>query len=160
MITETSIPHAEHRSVVKLMMAHSREYGSKLRAMVLFGDLILTGQTFDIDLLEVVEGWDAARSGRVAEFSSSSELPLRGKLRIYFLSPEEFERPEVILDPAERAWVSALLQRVTSSYELVYQVPIDYARNTLSRQDKASVLSAPPSGLVVTANPLRPACLP
>ena len=45
------------------------EVGSRLRAMVLFGDIKTSEEVYDIDLLKVIEGW--AESYRVAEFGCS-----------------------------------------------------------------------------------------
>ncbi len=124
--------------------------------MVVFGKLVTTGQTYDIDLLEVVEGWDSLRQGRIGEFLSSAELPLRGRLRLYFLAPEEFEDPGTIVDPAERQWVRDLGERVARGYEIILETPAGYARRTLEGDTGFSALTAPPSGAVASRDPLRP----
>jgi hypothetical protein len=154
------IPYEERRAIGKLLDAHVAEYGDRLRAVVAFGDLVTLGRTFDIDLLEVVESWDGARDGRVGFFRSTSELPLRGELRLYFLSPEEFENPGVVPDEADRRWIEELLERVTRGFEVVLQIPPGYARRALERSHALSTLTSPPSGSVRSRDPLRPQAKP
>ena len=151
------IPYEEHRIIGRLLRAHVDAYAQRLRAVVAFGDLVGSGQTYDIDLVEVVEGWKAPEMGRLARFENSSELPLRGQLRVYFLAPEEFEDPRVIDDDADRGWVEDLLERVARRCEIVMEIPPGYARRILERRWDASTLASPPSGYVSTVDPLRAA---
>jgi hypothetical protein len=81
------IPYQEYRSIAELVRAHVAKYNDKLRAVVAFGELLTTGGTFDIDLLEVIEGW---QDKRLAVFSGLKELPLRGRLRLFLLTSEFF----------------------------------------------------------------------
>src|SRR5437879_2948813 len=109
------IPYHEYRAIAQLLRAHADEHQGRLRAMIAFGDLV-TRESVTIDLLEVVDGW---KGKRLWPFSSTPELPLRGQLRLHVIATEEFEDPTVIQDPAERDWVSELLERVRSGYEVI-----------------------------------------
>jgi hypothetical protein len=151
---ETSrIPYLEYRSIGTLLRAHVDSYGENLRAVVAFGELVTTGQTFDIDLLEVVDGWEG---GRLGEFGTSADLPLRGRLRLHFLTPQEFEDPTVIADLAERDWVETLLKKVGQGYEIVMESPPGYARRVLEKSRSVSTATPPPSGFVGSTDPLKP----
>src|ERR1051326_3929802 len=99
------ISYHEFRIIARLLQAHTEEYRDRLKAMIAFDDLVTRGDTFDIDLLEIIEGWNDRRFG---EFARTADLPLRGRLRLYFLTPEEFESPAVIEEPEERKWVEDL----------------------------------------------------
>jgi hypothetical protein len=154
------IPYEERRAIGKLLDAHFDAYKGRLRAMIVFGDLVTTGQTYDIDLLEVVDGWSSSQQGRLGEFRSSADLPLRGRLRLYFLAPQEFEHPEQILDERERRWVYDLRDRATRGYEIILESPPGYARRVLEAGLGISTLTAPPSGRLASADPLDPAARP
>jgi hypothetical protein len=157
MIEETDlyrIPYEEYRAIGRLLRAHADAHGDRLRAVVAFGALVTTGQTYDIDLLEVVEGW---QDGRVGEFKSSAALPLRGQLRLYFLTPRDFEEPAAIEEEKEQRWVEALLARVVQGYEIVLETPPGYARRALERERSGHNLPPPPQGYVGWSDPLRPA---
>lgn len=150
------IHYEEYRALGRLLEAHVDAHRGRLRAMVVFGDLVTTSQTYDIDVLEVVEGWDSSRQGRLGEFQSTAELPLRGRLRLYFLAPHEFENTGSIPDEEERRWVHDLRERVARGYEILLEIPPGYARRTLEGVRGTSTLTAPPSGMVASADPLRP----
>jgi hypothetical protein len=150
------IAYPEYRAIGKLLEAHVDLYGGRLRAMVAFGPLVTTGLTYDIDLVEVIEGWDSATQGRYGEFVSTATLPLRGGLRLYFLSPQEFEAPGDIGDEAEQRWVYDLKDRLSQGYEIVMEAPPGYARRILEGGRVISTLTAPPSGTVTSDNPLHP----
>src|SRR5690348_1630046 len=113
------IPYMEYRAIVNLMHAHLDRYQDNLRAIVAFGDLVTSGDTFDIDLLEVIQGWTGKR---YAVSSGSIELPLRGQLRLYLLTPDEFENPETIRDANDREWTIDLLERVRRGFEVILEV--------------------------------------
>ena len=89
------IPYEEYKAITELMHAHVKTHEGQLRAIVAFGDILTRGGTYDIDLLEVVEGWQGPKS---VVFASSPELPLRGQMRLYLVTPEEFEQPENIAE--------------------------------------------------------------
>src|SRR5687767_6238955 len=107
--TGPSIPYPEYKAINEIVHAHAAEFGSKLRAIVAFGELLTTGDTYNIELLEIVEGWEG---DRVAEFASSASLPSRGSIRMFFLTPSEFEQPAEIEDEKMRNWVQRVLDRV------------------------------------------------
>jgi len=110
------IPYEEYKAINELMHAHLRTHNGKLRALIAFGEIVTRGGTFDIDLLEVVEGWRGQSS---VTFSSSEALPLRGQLRLHLLTPEEFEESDGGMHLTEKR----LLERVREGYEIVYEAP-------------------------------------
>jgi hypothetical protein len=146
------ISYHEYRVIARLLRAHADEYRNRVKAMVAFGDLVTSGDTFDIDLLEVVEDWEDRRFGR---FSRSEDLPLRGELRLYFLTPQEFENPSVIQEPEERRWVVELLERVRQGYEVVMESPLGWAQQVLERNRVNSTIAPPPSGFIEETDPFR-----
>jgi len=144
------IPYEEYRVITHLLRRHLEQYQDRLRAMVAFGDLLTQWDEFDIDLLEIIEGWDDKRFG---QFSGQADPALRGKLRLYFLTPEEFENPAVIQEPGERKWVEDLLERVRQGYEVVTESPPGWVRRGLERARFSSTFTAPPSGSVEFTDP-------
>lgn len=125
------ISYDEQRAIGSLLRAHLRTHKGQLRAMVAFGDLVTRGGTYDIDLLEVVEGWQGLPS---IAFGSSADLPLRGLLRLYFLTPEEFEHPGKLVDASKRR----LMEQVQEGYTVIYEDPPLYAIETLTRPEPNS----------------------
>ena len=121
------IPYDEYRAIGDLMHAHLKTHDGQLRAIVAFGDLVTKGNTRDIDLLEVVEGWQGPTS---VVFASSPELPLRGLLRLFLLTPEEFEHAESL----ERFSEKRVMESVREGYDVVYEDPPGYARNVLAQR--------------------------
>lgn len=119
------VPYEEYKAINELMHAHLRTHQGKLRALIAFGEIVTRGGTYDIDLLEVVEGWQEPAS---VTFSSTKELPLRGQLRLFLLTPEEFQGTGGDTESAER-----LLYRVREGYDIVYEDPPGYARNVFAR---------------------------
>lgn len=146
------ISYHEYRVIARLLRAHLEAYQDRLKAMVAFGDLVTTGETFDIELLEIIEGWEDKRFG---EFSRSEDLPLRGSLRLYFLTPEEAENPAVIEDAEEQKWVRELLERVRKGYEVIMESPPGRARRLLDQVGLHSTLTPPPSGSVTFTDPYK-----
>jgi hypothetical protein len=147
------IPYQEYRVIAHLLRAHVAQHGQHLQAMIAFGDLVTRGDTFDIDLLEIVEGWTGKRFG---EFPGSIDLPLRGRLRLYFLTPEVFRDPERIEDREERQWVEDLLARVREGYEIIVEAPNGTASQVLhAPQGWISTFSGPPSGSVIFDDPYK-----
>jgi hypothetical protein len=145
--TTPRIPYDEYRAITTLMHAHLQTHEGKLRAIIAFGDIVTRGNTFDIDLLEIVEGWQGQP---FVVFTSSAELPLRGELRLCLLTPEEFEHPN------GSRWSSKnrLLDRVREGYDVVYEDPAGYARRVLA-QETAEYLGSNPLGFLVSGSPGR-----
>ena len=110
------IPYEEYKAINELVHAHLHTHNGKLRALIAFGEIVTRGGTFDIDLLEVVDGWEGQSS---VTFSSSEALPLRGQLRLHLLTPEEFEESDGGMHLTEKR----LLERVREGYEIVYEAP-------------------------------------
>jgi hypothetical protein len=144
------IPYEEYRVITHILRRHLEQYQDRLRAMVAFGDLLTQWDEFDIDLLEIIEGWDDKRFG---QFSGQADPALRGKLRLYFLTPEEFENPAVIQEPGERKWVEDLLERVRQGYEVMTESSPGWVRRGLERARFSSTFTAPPSGSVEFTDP-------
>ena len=142
------IPYEEYKAIGELMHAHLKTHEGQLRAMVAFGDILTRGGTYNIDLLEVVENWQGPKS---VVFGTSAELPLRGQLRLYLLTPEEFERPESFSDLSNRS----LVERVREGYDVIYENPSNYARDILARSVIDSV-SDDPLRFLVAGNSARP----
>lgn len=103
--SSTNIPHQEYRASSELVNAHSPEIDGRLRALIVFGEIVAIGDSDDLNLLEVVEGWAGARH---ISYGSTAVLPLRGRLNLYFLVPEEFEQPSREPLPGQ-PWSSAQL---------------------------------------------------
>lgn len=146
------IPYEEYRAIVRLMHGHVDAHSGRLRAIVAFGDLVTRGGTFDIDLLEVVEEWTGPR---MAIASATAELPLRGRLRVYILTPEEFEDPTAESEQQESRWISELLERVRQGYEIILQIPPGYAREVLDAGATTAIGVPPGDKLVTLSDPLR-----
>ncbi len=135
------IPYEEYKAINELMHAHLRTHNGKLRALIAFGEIVTRGGTFDIDLLEVVEEWEGQSS---VAFSSSEALPLRGQLRLYLLTPEQFEGTAAEMGmPEER-----LLDRVREGYNIVYEDPPGYARKVFAQRVRNDSNSNPLEFLV------------
>jgi hypothetical protein len=148
-----NIPHTEYQSINQLIDAHRKFYGEKLRAVVVFGGILTHGDTYDIDLLEVVEEWTG---DRVAEFENTAQLPLRGKLRLYFLNPEEFTSLESLHDEAMRHWITQLLDRAKEGYQILFQKPPLFADSVLASALRPPTLAAPGSGIIHMSDPFSP----
>jgi hypothetical protein len=145
------VPYHEYQIIADLLRAHTDAHEGRLKAVVAFGDVVTRGASYDIDLLEIVEGWNGAR---VAEFDSTADLPLRGKLRLYFSSPEDFQDPKRIEDPTERQWVEDLIERVRARHEVIVQARPGLVEAMLARTGRGrSAYTAPPSGSVTYTNP-------
>lgn len=146
------IPYHEYRIITLLLRAHLVELRGRLKAAIAFGELLVQPDAFDIDLLEIVEGWEDKRFGQFADLPDPSP---RGTLRLYFLTPEEFQNPRVIPDPEERQWVEELLNRVRQGYEVVTETDPGWVRRVLDRTEGHSSLLAPPSGSVEFRDPYQ-----
>ena len=135
------IPYEEYKAINELVHAHLHTHNGKLRALIAFGETVTRGGTFDVDLLEVVDGWEGQSS---VTFSSSEALPLRGQLRLHLLTPEEFEESDGGMHLTEKR----LLERVREGYEIVYEAPPGYARNTFARGARSGASGNPLEFLV------------
>ena len=91
------------------MHTHSDEMGKDLRAVIVFGDLITVGETFNIELLEVIDTWTGPDSFYA---SSSAEVPMRGKVFFHFLSTLQFEDGIKKGNAASNARTITLIERV------------------------------------------------
>ena len=144
-----NIAYEEYRAIAQLRRLHPEAHGGQLRALIVFGDLVATGQSYDINLLEVVEGWEGPRH---VSFGSTSDLPLRGQLHLYFLLPSEFERPSGAPVPSH-TWSSAdLLAQVRRAYAIMLEAPNDYAASIMARVENSPVIG----GMEQSINPEGP----
>ena len=125
--SSTNIPYQEYRAISELMNAHPQELNGRLRALIAFGEIVATGDSYDINLLEVVDGWQGQRH---VSYSSTASLPLRGRLHLYFLTPEDFEHPaDTVLE---------LLMQVRQAYAILLEEPNDYAYQVMSQLEDVS----------------------
>ena len=118
-----SIPYFEYKVINELMHSHVEEFGDTLRAIIAFGPLVTGEDTFDIELLEVVDQWQGPD---FLPFGSTSSLPMRGRLVLHFLSTEDFENL-LQRDP------QGLSQNLRDGYRVIYEVPAGYVRHVLMR---------------------------
>ncbi len=130
--TALRIPFKEYQAITDLMHAHLKTHEGKLRALIVFGEIVTRGGTYDIDLLEVVEDWNGPKS---VTFSSSEALPLRGQLRLHLLTPEEFGGKKW---DRTRFMENLLLDQVREGYDIVYEDPPGYAREVFSENTQIS----------------------
>lgn len=129
MATRRLISVQEHEAISELFDIHMAAQNGNLRAALAFGEFVTSGNTYDIDLLEIVDDWKGVR---FAEFASTPELRLRGRLRLYFLSLSELEDPDSIADLRERDWAYSVLERVSRGYETMYDATQGQLRRILS----------------------------
>ena len=151
------ISYFEYKVINELMHAHVAELGKTLRAIIVFGKLKTEGGTFDIELLEVVDGWEGPPR---VQSGSTADLPTRGKIYFYFMSSADFEQA-VMRGPAAAYGVDAddadrLLARVLEGYEVIYQVPAGYVRELFGAALAAQEAQA---GGVFLSDPRRPSLL-
>ncbi len=129
-----NIPYTEWGVITELLRKHPEIHRDKLRALLVFGSLVSTGGPYNINLLEVVQDWEGPRHVR---FTSTSALPLRGRLDLYFLRPEEFENPTSACLPGEH-WSSAdLLMQVRNAYAIMLENPINYASEMMEQYESS-----------------------
>lgn len=115
------ISYFEYKVINELMHSHIEEFGDDLRAIIAFGPLVTGQETFDIELLEVIDGWQGPET---MPFSSTSSLPTRGKLLLHFFSTTDFEN--LLLQNSQD-----LTERLRDGYKIIYEVPAGYARHIL-----------------------------
>jgi hypothetical protein len=132
--TTENIPYQEYRAISDLVRAHLEAQNGRLKAVIVFGALVAGRESQDINLLEIVDGWDGPRHAR---FGSSTSLPLRGQLNLYFLLPSEFESPDTSPLPGETFSSAELLSRVRNAYAILLEKPNDYAFSRIARLDEA-----------------------
>ena len=135
--TSENIPYQEYRAIRELLGANSPQIERSLRAAIVFGEIVATGGSQDINLLEVVDGWQGPR---FVSYGSTEALPLRGRLNLYFLTPEEFEQPSLKTVPGQ-AWSSAqLLSRIRPAYAVLREKPFEYAYTLMRRFDEMPIV--------------------
>lgn len=140
--TSENIPYQEYRAISELLGANSPEIERSLRAVIIFGEIVATGGSYDINLLEVIDGWQGPR---FVSYGSTDALPLRGRLNLYFLTSEEFEQPSP-KPVSEQAWSSVqLLSRIRPAYAVLRENPYDYARRIMARLDESPLVGAAPA---------------
>jgi hypothetical protein len=153
--SQVSIPYPELRAVNRLVQRHREAFGDRLREARVFGPLATDGdpldaRRLDIDLLEIVDDFRGHRFGR---FTSTPDLPLRGELRLYFLSPEDVADPGAVEPPEDRSFVQQVLGRVEEGSVVVYSRPSRDSRQSDWARTGAAILE-PPSGAIQSSDPL------
>ena len=130
-------------------------------AIIAFGKLKTEGGTFDIELLEVIDGWQGPAR---FQSESSADLPMRGKIYFHFMSSADFER-EALRNPSgaragdggeDQKEADDLLAQVLEGYEIIYQVPAGYVRELFSAVRAAQQSQA---GGIFLSDPRRPSLL-
>ena len=150
MINET--PYFEYRIINKIVHGHLNEMKDALRAVIAFGPIITSGETHDIDLLEVIENWEGPSR---MQSESSADLPMRGKLFLNFLSLRDFEAA-ASQSTSQVSDVQDLIGRVLKGYEIFYEQPAGFARDILAqavtsqKQKHGGALLSNPLSLPVT----------
>ncbi len=135
--SSANIPYQEYRAISELMSAHPQALNGSLKALIAFGEIVATGESHDINLLEVVADWQGPRH---VNYGSTAALPLRGRLHLYFLTPEEFEQPRPEPVPGQ-PWSSAqLLSRIRPAYAVLREEPNDYAHRIMARLEEMPVV--------------------
>jgi len=150
--TRSKISYEAYRVITELLRAHLAEHGPQLRGMVAFGDIVVNGDTYDIDLLEVIDNW---KGDKFYEFESTAEFPMRGRLRLYLLQTAEFTNPGVDVAEEDRQWVRDLLARVREGYEIIMEIPSGALSGVLQRTHGWSTMTPPPSGMGYSTSPLQ-----
>ncbi|MBC8230540.1 hypothetical protein H8E77_13415 [bacterium] len=115
----------EYLIVNKLIETHRKLHKDKLAAAVVYGPLAKGESTGDIDILEIVEGWQKAEVNPDAiNFGVARELLQRGKLRLLFLAPEEIERLAEQFHP--------IIVGIAEDYEVCFDKRGNYVEKLLS----------------------------
>lgn len=136
------IPYDEYRAIGELFRAHLQTHEKQLRAVVAFGPLVTRGGTYDIDLLEIVDGWGALTT---VTFGSTPDLPLRGLLRLTVLPTQDFEEPHQASGADARAerLLDGVLGRLQQGYEVIYENPFGYVDSTLTQANSTTAGISP-----------------
>jgi hypothetical protein len=137
--SSANIPYQEYRAISELMSAHPQALNGSLKALIAFGEIVATGESHDINLLEVVAGWKGPRH---TSYGNTAALPLRGRLHLYFLTPEEFEHPTDTASASEPMSSLELLTRMQQAYAILLEEPNDYAHQVMSQVENFPALRA------------------
>ena len=121
------IPYWEYRIINEVVHGHIQEFQDALIAVIAFGPLKTSGDTRDIDLLEVIENWQGPRQFQA---ESSATLTMRGKLYLNVLSLDDFQLDSVPRSPE----VEELIGRVLEGYEIIYERSTGFARDVLAQR--------------------------
>ena len=117
------IAYEEYRAIGELFRAHLKTHEKQIRAVVAFGPLVTRGDTYDIDLLEVVDDWSGPPS---VTFSSTTSLPLRGLLRLNVISTQDFEKPGQARHFNAKRSSEKILGQLQQGYEIIYENPFGW----------------------------------
>lgn len=139
----SNISYFEYKVINELMHSHVEEFGDNLRAVIAFGPLVAGEETFDIELLEIIDQWSGPS---LLPFGSTESLPTRGKLLLHFLSTSEFE------DLFQRD-THGLTEALQGGYKVIYEVPAGYVGHVLKRTLETNVNLAINAGF---SDPRRP----
>lgn len=120
-VSGNGISYFEYKVINELMHSHIEEFGDGLRAIIAFGPLVIGSETFDIEMLEVIDNWSGPE---LMPFDSTSSLPTRGKLLLHFLPTTEFEN-------LLRRDTQDLTEALREGYKVIYEVPSGYVRHIL-----------------------------
>jgi len=121
MPTTRSAPYLPHeiaytKSITReLVNQHKlawREKGKQLVAAILFGPLADGEYDENINLLEIVRGYPAPTGASVHEFQSTRQFPMYGRLRLRFISPEEFKKAVTVDSP--------FIEEIRGQYEILF----------------------------------------
>ena len=134
------IPYDEYRAIGELFRAHLKTHEKQIRAVVAFGPLVTRGDTYDIDLLEVVDDWKGPPS---VVFSSTAALPLRGLLRLNVLSTQDFENPGQVRHFNVKRLSRGIFRQLQQGYEVIYENPAGLVRRVLTRANAATTSANP-----------------
>lgn len=157
-VERREIPYFEYRAINQVVHGHIDELGNDLQAIIAFGSLVTRGDTYDIDLLEIVKDWQGPSK---YQSESSSELPLRGNLYFNFVSSADFQRfandPLASDDKQKPIYIQKLMEHVLEGYEVVYESPVGFVRDMFQaaiasqkkREGGSQLLNplSPPSGM-------------
>ncbi len=134
------IPYEEYRAIGELFRAHLKTHEKQIRAVVAFGPLVTRGDTYDIDLLEVVDDWKGPPS---VVFSSTAALPLRGLLRLNVLSTQDFGSPGRARHYNVKRLSKDIFGQLQQGYEVIYENPSGLVRQALTQANAATTSDNP-----------------
>ncbi len=123
------IPYFEYRAINQIVHEHLKTLGDTLRAVIAFGPMVTSGDTHDIDLLEVIENWQGPSR---LQSESSANLPMRGKLYLNFLSLQDF-LSAASPSASQTLGAQELIGRVLDGCEIIYEQPAGFARGVIAQ---------------------------